>query len=50
MPPRVATFATVDEFAEFELSGSNVLTRQELRAACDRGQTKEEIVRILTGR
>ena len=34
----------VDEFAEFDLSGGNVLSREELRAACDRYQTKEEIV------
>jgi len=40
----------VQEFAEIELAGSNVLTRKELRDACDRGQTKEEIVRLLTGR
>ena len=40
----------VDEFAEIELAGSNVLTREELRDACDRYQTKEEIVRGLSGR
>ena len=34
----------VDEFAEFGLTGGNVLSREELRAACDRHQTKEEIV------
>ncbi len=39
----------VDEFAEIELNGLDVLTRAELRAACDRGRTKEEIVRALTG-
>ncbi len=40
----------VVEFAEIELSDSKVLTRKELREACDRYQTKEEIVRGLTGR
>jgi hypothetical protein len=39
----------VDEFAEIELSGLRTLTRQELRAACDRYKTKEEIVKALTG-
>ena len=34
----------VDEFAEFDLSGGNVLSREELRAVCDRCQTKEAIV------
>jgi hypothetical protein len=37
----------VDEFAEIELSSNNVLSREELRAACDRYKTKEEIVRGL---
>jgi len=40
----------VDEFAEIELAGLNALTRDELRAACDRYRTKEEIVRGLAGR
>ncbi len=40
----------VDEFAKFELSGLTALTREKLRAACDRYQTKEAIVRGLTGR
>jgi hypothetical protein len=40
----------VDEFAEIELSGLRSLTRQELRAACDRYKTKEEIVKALSGR
>ncbi|MGD0897510.1 MAG: hypothetical protein ABR915_06710, partial [Thermoguttaceae bacterium] len=39
----------VDEFAEIELPGLRTLTRQELRAACDRHKTKEEIVKALTG-
>jgi hypothetical protein len=39
----------VDEFAEIELPGLRTLTRQELRAACDRYQTKEEIVKALMG-
>jgi hypothetical protein len=39
----------VDEFAEIELAGLRTLTRQELRAACDRYKTKEEIVKALTG-
>jgi len=34
----------VDEFAEFELNGSNVLTRAELRALCDKHKTKEAIL------
>ncbi len=37
----------VDEFAEIELSGSASLTRDELRAACDRHQTKAAIVEAL---
>ncbi len=40
----------VDEFAEIELAGSAALTRAELRDACDRYKTKEEIVRGLSGR
>ncbi len=40
----------VVEFAEIELSGGKVLTRKELRDACDRYQTKEEIIRGLMGR
>jgi len=39
----------VDEFAEIELPGLRTLTREELRAACDRYKTKEEIVKALTG-
>ncbi|MEN6451354.1 MAG: hypothetical protein ABFC96_12755 [Thermoguttaceae bacterium] len=35
----------VDESAEIELSGLRSLTRDELRAACDRYGTKEEILR-----
>jgi hypothetical protein len=37
----------VDEFAEFEISGSNALTREELRAICDQNPTKEEIMQAL---
>jgi hypothetical protein len=37
----------VVEFAEFELNGSNALSREEFRAICDRYSTKEEIVREL---
>ncbi len=38
----------VDEFAEFELDGSNVLTRSELRAACSQYKTKEAILEALS--
>jgi hypothetical protein len=37
----------VDEFAEVELKGLKVLTREELRTICDREKTKEAIVRAL---
>ena len=37
----------VDEFAEFELPGSSSLTRDELRAICDKYKTKEEILKAL---
>jgi hypothetical protein len=37
----------VVEFAEFEMAGSNALSREEFRAVCDRYSTKEEIVRAL---
>jgi hypothetical protein len=40
----------VDEFAEFALSGSNTLTREEFRSLCDRHKTKEEILTALTAR
>jgi hypothetical protein len=40
----------VDEFAEIELAGSSALTREELRDACDRYKTKDEIVRGLNGK
>jgi hypothetical protein len=39
----------VDEFAEVELRGLRSLTREEFRAACDRGKTREEIVKLLRG-
>jgi hypothetical protein len=37
----------VDEFAEVELRGARILTREELRAICDREKTKEAIVKAL---
>jgi hypothetical protein len=37
----------VDEFAEIELQGLRTLTRDELRAVCDREKTKEKIVEAL---
>jgi hypothetical protein len=37
----------VDEFAEIELQGLRTLTRDELRAVCDRERTKEKIVEAL---
>lgn len=37
----------VDEFAEVELKGVRVLTRDELRAVADKHKTKEAIVRAL---
>ena len=37
----------IDEFAEFEIEGLNVLTRKELRKICDRHGTKEEILKAL---
>jgi hypothetical protein len=39
----------VDEFAEIELRGNRVLTRDELRALCDRLKTKEAIVSGISG-
>lgn len=38
----------VDEFAEVELKGNRVLTREELRAVCDKAKTKEKIVAELS--
>jgi hypothetical protein len=38
----------VDEFAEFEVDGSSVLTRAELRAACNQHKTKEAILEALS--
>ena len=38
----------VDEFAEFELDGSRMLNRNELRALCDKYKTKEEILKALS--
>jgi len=37
----------VDEFAEVELPGLKALSREELRAICDREKTKDAIVRAL---
>ena len=37
----------VDEFAEIELKGMRSLTRDELRAVCDREQTKARIIAAL---
>ena len=37
----------VDEFSEVEMRGNRVLTREELRAICDREKTREAIVRAL---
>jgi len=37
----------VDEFAEVELKGIRTLTREELRAICDREKTKEAILEVL---
>jgi hypothetical protein len=38
----------VEEFAEVELPGIRVLTREELRAICDREKTRENIVKALS--
>jgi hypothetical protein len=40
----------VDEFAEVELCGNRVLTREEFRAVCDRGKTREKILKLLRAR
>ena len=40
-------FIPVDEFAEVELSGLRMLTRDEFRALCNEGGTKEGIVAAL---
>ncbi|MDP6439350.1 MAG: hypothetical protein QGH74_06930 [Candidatus Brocadiia bacterium] len=40
----------VDDFAEFDLPGSDALTRAELRAICDQYQTKDDILRALAER
>src|SRR5262249_51412197 len=37
----------VDEFAEVELRGATVLSREELRAVCDREKTREAILQAL---
>jgi hypothetical protein len=47
--PRPANYVIpVDEFAEFDLDGSRVLNRDELRALCDKYKTKEEILKALS--
>jgi len=38
----------VDEFAEFEIDGSNALTRSEFQALCDKHKTKEAILEVLS--
>jgi hypothetical protein len=40
-------FIPVDEFAEVEIKGTRVLTREELREICDREKTKEAILKAL---
>lgn len=40
----------IDEFAEVEWPGLRVLTREEFRALCDRGWTRQRIVQLLRGR
>lgn len=40
----------VDEFAEVEIPGVNALTREELRAVCDRFKSKDAILKALSGR
>lgn len=40
----------VDEFAEFEIAGSNALTREELRTMCDQHGTKAAILQALDRR
>jgi hypothetical protein len=37
----------VDEFGEFEIDGSNALTRAELRAICDQHKTRDAILEAL---
>jgi hypothetical protein len=43
----VSWLIPVDEFAEVELLGRRVLSREELRAVCDRAKTREAIVQEL---
>ena len=45
--PPVDYLIPIDEFAEVELPGDRVLTRDELRATCNRHKTKEAIVKAL---
>ncbi len=40
----------VDEFVGTELPGGRVLTREEFRTLCDRGQTREGITALLRGK
>ena len=44
---KVVYLIPVDEFAEVELRGLRVLTREELRAICDREKTKAAILNAL---
>ena len=43
----VSYLIPVDEFAEVDLPGMKVLTRDELRAMCDREKTKDAILKAL---
>ena len=40
----------VDEFAEVEIPGNKVLTRDELRALCDSAKTRDAIIKALQNR
>ena len=40
----------VDEFAEFEVDGSNALTRSELRTLCEEHKTKEAILKAMSAK
>jgi hypothetical protein len=40
-------YIAVDEFAEVELKGARTLTRDELRALCDKHKTKAAILKAL---
>lgn len=49
VPAAVVYLVPVDEFAEIELPRLGVLTREELRAVCDRERTRDEIVNAIQG-